>query len=1037
MKILKFIISLTFLFCAITTWAQEKVTITGKVVDVKNVPIPGVTVQEPENPKNIAVTDVNGNFRVNASSKTATLSFSAISFATTPIKLNGRLNLSVVLKEDVKGLNEVVVRAYQTTTRALSAGASSSIKASEVADVPTATLQNTLVGRLPGFFSQQRSGQPGADAADFYIRGTNSLNGDSQPLIIVDDIEYTYAQVAQLDVNEIESVTILKDASTTAVYGIKGANGVLLITTKRGKIGKPKITLTGEGGVNQVIKFTDYMDAYTTAVLMNEAYINDSYGLSGQKTLPYTAADLQAFKDGTDPYGHPNVNWQKQLLKNMSTQQRYNVDVSGGNNIVKYMTSLGYFSQDGLLKHFAPVKPDDDVNNNYFYNRFNFRSNLDITPTKTLNLQFDINGRFETLNNPAGVQESAGLFKQLEEFKSLAPLSMPVVNPNGTYGYASQIGSNGFINPIAALANGGYNRNFNNNFNITFRGTQKLDFITQGLDAGIIVAYSSNINEHRNESRAVASQIPVYFYNSATNTYNLKSGGTAQLPPYNQAFGNDAFNNNTNIRAQLHYKRQFGEHSFDVVALVNQNSYQNLGNVPLNYRGISGILNYVFKDRYILYFTVAKNGNDVFNSNQKYGVFPAASIAYDISKEKFFNKLFPFFDLFKIRGSYGINGSDKSYTNTNPTAVTSVVQYSLPAAVSYFGNGANEGALVNPNITWEKERKTDIGLDINMFNGKLTFSPDWFYNYRYDQLIAQGDVPLLIGQALPQKNIGITSNTGFDGELTYHGRIKNVDFTVSGNYSHAKNKIIYVSEAPNYPYQARSGTQLGSSLAYHFVGFYQASDFDASGQVKAGIPKPLWSTIQPGDMKYADLNGDGLITTADQYYMSKPNLPTDTYGLNFSVSYKGFSLRGLLQGAFGYSVLINAEGSDSFLGNIRPWFVDAWTPSTAATATYPRISFNSATNNSSYQTGGANVSSDFWYQNASYVRLKSLELGYQVPAKALEKMFVHSARIYLSGYNLLTFRNTGKFDIDPEIASGQGNAYPITANYILGVQLGF
>lgn len=1035
MKLLKIALLLALFLAGSNLFAQVKVSVNGRVLDEKNLPLPGATIIEPANPKNAVAADINGNFRLTVSSGHATIKISAVGYVSSFVELKGRTTITVSLHPDQKGLEDVVVRAYSTQKKITATGASSTIKAAEVADIPTSSIQNTLVGRLPGFFSMQRSGQPGSSAADFYIRGQNSLNGDAQPLIIVDDIEYTYAQVSQMDVNEIESVTILKDASTTAVYGIKGANGVLIITTKRGKIGTPRINVRAESGIDKVIKFTDYSDAYTTAVLLNEAYINDSYGLATQKPLPYTAADLAAFKYGTDPYGHPNVNWQQALLNNYSTQQTYNVDISGGNSTVKYMTSLGYFTQDGILKHFAPIKAGDDVDNNYFYNRFNFRSNLDVSPTKTLNLQFDINGRFEVINNPAGIQEGSGLFKELEEFRSLAPMSTPLRFPNGSYGYSNQPGSNGFVNPIVALANGGYNRNFNNNFNIAFRGNQKLNFIAQGLEAKVVASYASNINEHRNETRGAGS-MPVYNYNPVTNTYALKSGGSSQLFPYGQGIGNDAFNNTIILQGQLHYNRQFGDHNIDLLGVVNQNSYINGGNVSLNYRGISGTVNYNYKQKYILNFAVARNGNDVFNNTAKYGVFPAGSAAWNISEEKFFKKAFPFFDLFKIKGSFGTVGSDVPYINyinkAGLTSATSVIPYSVGGSNVMFGSAANEGALVNPNITWEIARKTDVGMELSMFNGKLTIDPDYFHEYRYHQIIAQGDVPLLIGQALPQKNIGITSNTGFDGDITYRTNFNNVRFAISANYSHAKNKIVYISEAPDYPYQAQTGRQIGLTKGYHFVGFYQTSDFDANGQLKAGVPHPLTGTTQPGDLKYADLNHDGLITNADMTFLSKPNLPTDTYGLNLSVGYKGFSLQALFQGAFGYAVQINYEGSDAFNGNIRPWFTNAWTPYTAATATYPRITFNSNPNDLS----GSTVS-DFWFQDGKYVRLKSLELSYQIPQQWLHKLAVRSARIYVSGYDLLTFRNTGKFDIEPEIGAGQGYTYPLTANYYLGVQLGF
>ena len=604
---------------------------------------------------------------------------------------------------------------------------------------------------------------------------------------------------------------------------------------------------------------------------------------------------------------------------------------------------------------------------------------------------------------------------------------MPLTNPNGSYGYANQTWGNGYANPITRLANGGYKRDFKNNFNIVLSADQKLDFITNGLSAKINVSYASNINEHRNVTRDVAS-LPVFYYNSATQTYTIKNAGNYKMPIYTQNSGNDAFNNTTIVNAQLNYDRNIGDHHVYALGLVNQNSYVNGGAVPLNYRGLTGRVGYDYKMKYMIQFVAGYNGNDLF-TNGKYGFFPAVSAGWNLSGEKFFHQLFPMFDLFKIKGSYGLTGSDKTY----PSTVYNEIQYATGATGVSFGSAANEGAMVNPFITWEKQRETNVALEMNLFKNKLTLVAEYFYNYRYDQLIAQGDVPTIIGQTVPKKNIGKSENVGLDGVVTYKDNVGKLNYSISANASYAKNKIVYISEAPDFAYQAQTGNQLGLTMGYHCVGFYQLSDFDASGAVKTGVPKPLWSTIQPGDLKYADMNGDGVITTADQTWLSKPNLPTFTYGVNLNLDYKGFSLRMLVQGASGYAVQINAEGSDAFNSNLRLWHLDRWTPATAATATYPRIGMNTNINNISWQT-----ISDFWFTNASYVRLKSVELGYQIPERWLKKTpFINSVRVYTAGYNLLTFRNVGKFEVDPEIASGQGQAYPNMANFTFGLQLAF
>ncbi|SJZ75706.1 TonB-linked outer membrane protein, SusC/RagA family [Chitinophaga eiseniae] len=1026
MKIKIFILT-WFSLISTVAWAQH-IIIRGRVLNDKNEAISGATISETGDRKNGVVSDEKGNYSIALKPGGGKqLMITCIGYLPQTITAVAGAPMLVHLTPDVKGLEDVVVVGFGRQKRITSTGAVSAVKGEEIRSVPTASIQNTLIGRLPGFFSQQRSGQPGADAADFFIRGVNSITGDNKPLIIVDDIEYDYTQLSQLNVNEVESVSILKDAATTSIYGLKGANGVLVVTTTRGRIGKPRINVTAESGINQTIRMPTFLDSYTTALLRNEATINDAYGQSQTPVLPFTPDDLQKFKDGSDPYGHPNVNWADVLFKKASTQSRYNVDVSGGNQLVKYFISLGHFSQNGILKDFRPV--GDYVNTNYFYKRFNYRSNLDITPTKTLKVRFDVNGRFETVNNPSGTVENAGLFYELGAFRYMAPYAMPVINPNGSASYASHLGAatnNGAINPAFRLANGGYIRSVRNNYNIIVGADQMLDFITPGLSAKVNVSYAGNNNEGRNLNR---SGLPAYKYNVATNSYSIRDAGQYRMLPYSVAAPGSAFNSTTILQASLNYDRTIGSHHFTGLLLLNQRNYTNGAAIPVNYRGTTARLDYDFRRKYLLGITVARNGNDLFREDKRYGIFPAVSWGYNLAEERFFKNLFPFFDMFKIRGSYGLVGSDANY----PGTVTSVIQYATTGS-NYYGNTTVEGALVNPDVTWEKEKKTDLGLELNMFQGKVTLSGSYFYNYRYDQLIEQRDVPLLIGQALPQKNIGISENQGFDGMITYRNNKGKINYSISANASYAVNRIVYISEAPDYPYQARTGTRLGLTMGYHNIGFYQQDDFDAVGKVKKGIAAPLWSIIQPGDLKYADMNGDGVITDADKTWLSKPNLPNTVIGAEFTIGYKGLTLRALLQGAYGYAVQVIAEGAgDAFNGNLRPWNLERWTPATAATATYPRLGLNTNINNISWQTV-----SDFWFADTWYVRLRSLELAYQLPGTWLKRTrAVQHARVYVTGYNLLNIQNMGKFQQDAEIANGTGGAYPNTANFNFGLQLGF
>ena len=506
------ILFLLFLFVGTTIYAQNEKVIKGQILDEKGEPLIGATVQEAGNQKNGSIADLDGNYQLKVKDLNGQLIISYVGYQTLTVNVNGRPIVNINLLPDAKGLDEVVIVGYGQQRRITMTGAASSIKAEEIKRVPVGSINNVLAGRLPGFFSVQRSGQPGSDAADFFIRGVNSLNGDNKPLIIVDDIEYFYDQLAQLSANEIESITILKDASTTAVYGLKGANGVLVVKTTRGQEGKPTINFTAEAGFNQAIKMPTVLDAYTTASLYNEAQLNDAYGLGEQPVLQFSPEDLALYRNGKDPYGHPDVDWVNTVLAKRSPSMRFAVDIRGGNKFVKYFTSLAYYSQGGMMKHYKPTQAGEDIDNNYYYRRYNFRSNLDFTPTKTTHIRLDLNGRFETQNTPAGAIDNSKktLFDEIKDYTILTAYAMPLTLPNGKPSYATHPGvaTSNPVNPIARYANCGYKRYYKNNFNVLLSADQKLDFVTEGLSVMGLVSYAGNFNETRELTRS--RDLPAY-----------------------------------------------------------------------------------------------------------------------------------------------------------------------------------------------------------------------------------------------------------------------------------------------------------------------------------------------------------------------------------------------------------------------------------------------------------------------------------------------------------------------------------------------
>ena len=1024
--------------------AQNRV-VTGTVRDLQG-PLPGVSVGEKNVPGNGAVTDAGGKFKVTLKGKSNALIFRFVGYVTRELNVAGEeKSIDVTMASDNQALGEVVVVGYGKTTRITNTGSVSTINAAEIRNVPTANVQNALTGRLPGFFSQQGSGQPGKDASDFYIRGVSSLNpAGNKPLIIVDDVEYTYDQLQQINVNEIASISVLKDASTTAIYGIKGANGVLVVTTRRGKLGKPQINVRVEGGVQTPTKIPKFLDAYQSATLINQAEIND--GL----TPEFTQDDLNLFKNGQDPYGHPNVNWYDAIFKQYSYQQNTNLDISGGNNVVKYFISGGALNQNGLVRSFPD--PRGNVNTNYNFKRYNFRSNLDLKANKTLDLRLDVTTRFSTTNSPN--LSAASALSEVFDFSRLTPFTAPFLNPDGSYAYAYSRFNSGHLPTLnARLATGGYQNAKRTDYNIMFNATQQLNAITDGLSVTARVAYSSQ--EQYTRGTGNYGPIPSYHYDPASKSYLLNPGGTYVFPNIYYSGNTNIYTTNVNVQLFSNYDRTFNsKHHVSGLVLMNQQSqtfdaYDQLDpasvGVPAKFQGVSVSGNYEYDGKYLLDLKAAYNGTDRFAANHRFGLFPAIGIGYNLTGEKFFKEAFPVFGLFKIRGSYGIVGSDAAPNNRYIYAQNYIQnQNNYPFGESPINyNMFYEGNLANGNVVWEKQKETNLALDLNMLkDNRLSATIEVFRNIRYDQLIVPNNVPDIIGIGLPAINVGRTRNQGFDGQIGYHSSIGNVQWGTNFVFSYAKNKILYESEAaPAYAWLARTGQPLNQPFGYHSLGYYTEQDLanvtayqNANGGSNAGnktiaIPDN-GLPLHAGDLKYQDLNGDGFINIFDQRPIGHPNLPNTNLGLNLQASYKGFSVSVLLQGSFNYSFIITGTGIEPFIGQFQPIHLESWTPENAAAAGYPRLTTNkSSVNSPTYYP------SDYWLVNAHYVRLKTVDIGYQFPTRMLP-FKLNSARLYMSAYNLFTWDNYRKYQQDPEISTNTaGDAYINQRVLIMGLQI--
>jgi TonB-linked SusC/RagA family outer membrane protein len=760
-------------------------------------------------------------------------------------------------------------------------------------------------------------------------------------------------------------------------------------------------------------------------------------GLETQQ--PFSANDLELYQNGTDPYGHPDINWYNEIFDPIAYQQNANLDISGGSQKLKYFITGGMFSQNGLVKDFSD--PFNDVNTNYNYNRFNYRSNLDFDVTDKTNLRLDMTSRFMNINEPRSMNATGEIY----DFSKMHPYSAPVTNPDGSYAYIYDTDSK---QPTlnARLANEGYRRTRRFDSNFLFEANQDLDFITKGLTAKLRAAYSSIDENYR---QAVRGEYPTYHYDSATEIYTIH-------PNKNYAYGTYIINGDQeksikdlNLQGFLNYETIIRkDHNLQLMLIYNRQSRtvdkdgMTSAAVPANFEGYSTAISYNFKNKYLVDLKMAYNGTDRFGKDNRFGFFPAFGAGYNISEEDFFKKAFPNVQLLKVRTSYGLVGSDVAPGNRYLYKHVYKQGDGSPFGPSGGENGGiqpsyKEEALGNDYVTWEKAKKFDVGIDANFLN-KWSLTIDYFHDYRFDQLVERQDISKILGISVSPTNIAETVNRGFDGQIGFQTKINKVFFNTNFVFSYAKNKVLFKAEAQQrYAWLAETGHAIGQPFGYHFTGFYSPEDIlkiQTNAEDKPAVPNTD-IPVQAGDLKYQDLNEDGVIDDFDKAAIGRPNLPSTTLGWTFGAQYKGFSISVLLQGSFDYSFSVIGTGIESFKSQFQPIHLTRWTQERADAGmpvNFPRLTRNPATVNSAEA-----YMSDFWLVNALYVRLKTVDLAYQVPAKILPSK-IGSARLYVNAYNLFTLTNYDKYQQDPEIKTNSaGDAYMNQRVVNLGLQLSF
>lgn len=1043
---MKKIILLSIFACyALLTVAQTRVG--GVVRDESGTEIIGANIIQ-KGTLNGTVTDIDGKFALQLDDKNPPLlQVSMIGYQTVEVDAQGQTTVNVTLKEMNVGIDEVVVVGFGTQKKASVTGSIANVGSKELKDVPVASVTNALTGRIPGLVTRQESGRPGGDDAKLFIRGRASLNS-SDPLVLVDGVERSFSQV---DPDDIESVSILKDASATAVYGVRGANGVVLVTTKRGSIGKSKISFTSEYGVTHFNRISKVLGAEQTSLFQREGTINvglDPSVLSNTSNFPVSEYDNYLYRTQLSPFTHPDNNF-VDIFTKPGSQQKYNFNISGGNKAVKYFVSVGYFTQDGMfqtdvnqirkhptLQRLIELSPEvdkalvnKDYNPEYFYNRLTSRSNIDLTITEDLKLGIDMAYRFSRQNRPGtydGLSSNAEGLRLFAFFYRNAPQAFPLLNPNGSMAAAVGVWRQ---NPLVTLAYTGFRTDYDNQMETTFSLNYNLHKLLKGLTFDGKFSYDVDWGNWR----GMQWRPYIYSYNPADGSY-LQGLGAA-LPETNSARTAPTYNKYG--EAALRYKKTFDKkHNVSAVALATYTSESTptggeYSYVPHIYQALIARANYDFKNRYLFEVNMGYNGSNRFAEGHRYQLFPAASVGWVITGESFMPQE-SILNFAKLRASVGQVGNDKlgSFSYYYKSTYVNGAAYSFGSTHNSRITGLIEGRMANEMITWETATKYNAGFDTKWFNSQLTFNADIFKEHRTDILTNPQRFMVTSGiNGVAPANIGVVDNQGYELELGWEGKVRN-NFTYFAKaiFANAKNKVVEMSEAAKpYRYMYSTGHPIGQFIGYQFDGFFSSYEEIAASPQQFGL-----SNLAPGDIRYKDLNNDGVIDQNDQSAIGYSPVPEITYSLQLGCGYKGFDISVMFQGAARSSVyMVGDLGWDNSWGNYYDNHINRWTPETAATATYPRFQQKSDGNNQNY------YASDFWLINGDYLRLKNIQVGYSLPKALLRNTPLQFVRFYANAFNLLTWDKVKRVDPESNPDRNNGQFYPQQRIMNFGVNVTF
>ena len=1009
---------------AVTASAQQSagdVQVTGLVTDQNKEPLIGVTVSVIGGQAR-TITDMDGMFRLNVPQKSSTeLELTYIGFKRKTVKVNGARLINVMMEEEANEFNEVVVTGYTSQKKASIIGSIETINPGELMFGSTRTLSNNLAGKLSGVIGIQRSGEPGYDDSNFWIRGISTFSGSNNPLILIDGVA---RDLNNVDVSEIESFSILKDASASAMYGVRGANGVIVITTKRGKIGAPQVRFHLEHSINQPTKLPEFLNAPDYMSLLNELAAQDGVA------QPFTQQQIDRTRSGYDPDLYPDVNWVDAITKGYAYTTRGNLDISGGSDFLRYSIVASYFKETGILEQDKSLIFDNATNNQ----QFNLRTNIDMDVTKTTMLRVNIGGYLNRFKKQRC--DTDGAFG--EAFRTL-PFVHPARYSDGSIPLISNR-----ANPWRTVTQQGYDFITSSKIQTLFSVEQDLKMFTPGLKAKALFSFDRWNRSRRSRTAKPATVFPATGRDEEGNLiYSQFETGDESM---GSEQGTEYGNTNVYFEADLMYNRRFGKFDVDAMLLYNQQAYDDGSIQDYRKQGLAGRLSTTFDNRYVAEFNFGYNGSENFAKGKRFGFFPSFAIGWLLSEEPFMESMKPIFHKIKFRASIGQAGDDNiggrrfAYLGTLYTEQEGY-KWGTNGQRDYIKKGITEGEIGVDNLTWETVTKKNFGIELGLWN-MLDFNFDIFREDRKDIFMQRTIIPTQTGfVTAPWANFGKVKNQGIEMTLNFHKQwTKDLFTSAYANFTYAKNEVVEKDEpdALKGTHRSQTGRSMNELWGLTAERLFTYDDFNEDGTLKDGIPSQEGVgavKLYPGDIKYVDVNGDGVITEEDEGFIGGTVDPRIVYGFGGVISYKNFDLNFFFQGTGDMYRVIGGQpyflpgGGTTTEGNAYAYNLDdRWTETNQDPyAFWPRLTYGPNKNN--YRA------STWWKKDMSFLRCKTIEVGYTFPKAWFERFYVKSCRVFVSGNNLFCLSDFKLWD--PELGTNDGLKYPMNRSVMFGIDVNF